>query len=1140
MVKIFNLTLITVLLLLSCAQRDDEMGSRSNPYDAGGDAWSINAPPEVEGTIDSGWVTFDYNDSTGTYRLHIAASDRNIPYDTLDYIVTIDSETEQIFNSTTRDSVIRIPDLATATTYRCDIVATDQFSASDTHSVSFTTKTLPPPPHPQPYLVPGTSFITISWPVVSGADEYHLYSSSEESGPFSLLSTIDHMISGTITVTDTPDGYDPVYYLVASVNGSGESFAQDTLLGSLFYTGISTPSLNSVSQGTYSTYIRLSIYYSYESTVKAFEIYRSIGDEINFKPLATVAYNYQSSSYTYYNDTVSTTLNCYYRVTAIDNSNRRSRMSSTGYGYITRLRAPSLSLSSSNYTSINMSWSSVSNAQYYRIYRSTAGCSDTIALFDTTYQTHYYDTVPTSDYYYYAVSAVDEDDREGTRSSCYSRQVQILPAPTGFSVTSGSLLHTITMSWSAVTGATGYIVYRSSDLGNFYEPIDSVTTAFFTDTVEEAITYRYRIAAYNNKGIGQMSSYGSGSTLQPPSLTTSASNFTLPPVKLSWTAKTGALQYYIYRSTDTTDFTCIDSTTSSYYWDTLPDFKRYYYRLSMRVADGVTGLGTTASWMRDLPQPTGLTIMDTDTGCYISWDKFPDADYYILYRSLSSSSTTLYKELTDTFYFDTITTTDRYYYKIRFSLGGELSPLCSAISGGIIQIPYTPVSLSAEGTNDDITLTWEMPTNSSSAAGFSIRRYSENNAAVVVIDSTNNTVYHDTVTDNQIYYYSVAAYNGKGTSEYSTYRYSQRIPPAALTGLSASSGLYASKILLTWDRDSAATGYCYYRSTSSSGTYVPLGITVDTMASDTTCTPGTLYYYKVAVLIDSLYGKMTSYQSGVRLAPPATITVTSLQTGVRCTWSASVGSVAYYCIYRSSSPTGTFTRIDSVEGGVNNYLDTAAVEGNNYYRVSAKNLEETTPGPVSTAGHMLFPAAPSTITATAGTRTGAIFITWSSVSGAAGYRLYRSTFYGADSGLTLRTATSAITFTDTVATDSMYFYRVKAYNNGGESALSTGFAGGFRQPSAAPLAPTNVVTEPVDNDIKISWDAPSPVVGYTGFKVYRSPNQNGSDSTVFETADPWYTDLPPLSYPTEYWYRVTAVNQEGESDFSETVSGSRQ
>jgi hypothetical protein len=36
------------------------------------------------------------------------------------------------------------------------------------------------------------------------------------------------------------------------------------------------------------------------------------------------------------------------------------------------------------------------------------------------------------------------------------------------------------------------------------------------------------------------------------------------------------------------------------------------------------------------------------------------------------------------------------------------------------------------------------------------------------------------------------------------------------------------------------------------------------------------------------------------------------------------------------------------------------------------------------------------------------------------------------------------------------------------------------------------------------------------------------------------TDTPPLSYPTQYWYRITAVNQAGESEFSEPVAGSRQ
>ena len=242
--KNFIPTLIPVILLLSCVQRDDGVGNRSNPYDPGGDSWSINAPPEVTAILDTGWVDFDHVDSSGSLILHIASSDRNIPFDTLEFTVTVNLDTIKIFDITTRDTSVLISKLVSDARYRCSVVAVDLRSAADTHTISFTTPALPPPPRPKPYLLPGASAVSIYWPVVSGADEYHVYSSVSDTGPYRLLQRVEQQVSGTVTVTDTPADYNPVYYLVASANGSGEAFASDTLLGCLFYTGLSTPSLN--------------------------------------------------------------------------------------------------------------------------------------------------------------------------------------------------------------------------------------------------------------------------------------------------------------------------------------------------------------------------------------------------------------------------------------------------------------------------------------------------------------------------------------------------------------------------------------------------------------------------------------------------------------------------------------------------------------------------------------------------------------------------------------------------------------------------------------------------------------------------------------------------------------------------------
>lgn len=86
---------------------------------------------------------------------------------------------------------------------------------------------------------------------------------------------------------------------------------------------------------------------------------------------------------------------------------------------------------------------------------------------------------------------------------------------------------------------------------------------------------------------------------------------------------------------------------------------------------------------------------------------------------------------------------------------------------------------------------------------------------------------------------------------------------------------------------------------------------------------------------------------------------------------------------------------------------------------------------------------------------------------------------------------------------------------------------------AAPSTPANLsIDEVASNAIQISWDN---VAGETGFYVYRS--ENGSDYTAIadiaaDTLSLW--DMP-LEAETQYYYKVSAYNVDGESALSTAV-----
>jgi len=92
--------------------------------------------------------------------------------------------------------------------------------------------------------------------------------------------------------------------------------------------------------------------------------------------------------------------------------------------------------------------------------------------------------------------------------------------------------------------------------------------------------------------------------------------------------------------------------------------------------------------------------------------------------------------------------------------------------------------------------------------------------------------------------------------------------PAAPTGVSAGDGASTASVAVSWTSASYATGYKVYRYTSSaSNSASVVGSVASTSFSDTTATPGALYYYWVKATNTTGSSAFSAYDTGVRLAP---------------------------------------------------------------------------------------------------------------------------------------------------------------------------------------------------------------------------------------------------------------------------------
>ena len=101
--------------------------------------------------------------------------------------------------------------------------------------------------------------------------------------------------------------------------------------------------------------------------------------------------------------------------------------------------------------------------------------------------------------------------------------VESLSAPSSVSASDGSYSGSIRVTWSAVSGASGYYVYRATSATGTYSLVGTVTQTSYDDAVSSTSTYYYKVAAYSGSTTSDLSSYNSGyASLSAPSSVSAA------------------------------------------------------------------------------------------------------------------------------------------------------------------------------------------------------------------------------------------------------------------------------------------------------------------------------------------------------------------------------------------------------------------------------------------------------------------------------------------------------------------------------------------------------------------------------------------------------------------------------------------
>ncbi len=552
--------------------------------------------------------------------------------------------------------------------------------------------------------------------------------------------------------------------------------------------------------------------------------------------------------------------------------------------------------------------------------------------------------------------------------------------------------------------------------------------------------------------------------------------------------------------------------------------------------------------------PSGLTATPDDTGIDLSWSAPASGSAsltgYYLYRgtnpsalgylSSTGSSTTTYED-------NTAVPGTSYYYAVRGrSAVGSGS---SATVGPVVRVdePGAPRFLIANAGNTNVTVTWSAPQNDGGAAitDYHVAR-GPSAASLTRIASVGTALqYLDTgLTNTQQYYYAITAENtaGEGPGTTAVAATPQEAPSPPNNPLATPSG---GSITLTWDAPTFVNGtisaYRVYNETGASPVLMTQVAT--TSATLTGLHNGYTYSLSVSAVSTGGEGASTIPLAAIPWQPaaaPTSLTATPDNGENDLTWTLPTDTggfpITAVRVYGGATDPPT-TLIASIAPGTS-YSHTTVVAGVTYhYRVAAVTTHgEGTRSSVASAtaatapGVPLLPAAVGSPARIDVSWTPPTLDGWSPITN---YKIYRGT--SPLSLSLLATVGDTSSYADTSVTNLVtYYYTISAVNALGESAQSTVTSG---MPVGAPSAPLNLAAVGLALRIDLTWDEPASDGGsaITSYRVYggTSPNPTVLIASVSAPTLSYSATVPAL---VTWHYRVTAVNAEGESTYSNEVS----
>ena len=338
----------------------------------------------------------------------------------------------------------------------------------------------------------GNSITTISWPAINEATSYNIYWSTTSGVTKTNGTTITKAVS-PYTHTGLSNGT-KYYYVVTALNGTSESIASAQI--------DATPQIPSPGAPTGLTAVsgnaKTTISWTATSGATSYNLYWS--NTTGVTPATGTKIEGVTSPYTHAG--LTNTTNYYYILTAV-NAGGESVASgqASARPEVPIAGAPTGLTAAAGNAKTTITWTSVSGATGYNLYWSTTSgvtpATGTKISGVTSPYTHTGLTNSTN--YYYVLTAVNVGGESVASNQVSAKpEVPIAGAPTGLTATAGNAKTTI--SWTSVSGATGYNLYWSTASG--VTPvtgtkISGVSSPYTHTGLTNETNYYYVITAVN-------------------------------------------------------------------------------------------------------------------------------------------------------------------------------------------------------------------------------------------------------------------------------------------------------------------------------------------------------------------------------------------------------------------------------------------------------------------------------------------------------------------------------------------------------------------------------------------------------------------------------------------------------------------